>query len=102
MPNIKFSYLYRDAGNYKNYGEVIFASLDELPIEEVGRLIRSKLIDEQWFYTKEWKLPNLHFDKWDEDLDHGFHEFGSLSYTDQEINALFPLSHFCELVRETD
>ena len=44
MPNIKFSYLYRDAGNYKNYGEVIFANPDEMPIEEVEILIKSKLI----------------------------------------------------------
>ena len=100
MPNIKFSYLYRDAGNYKNYGEVIFANPDEMPIVELVRLIKLKLIDGQWFYAKEWEILDLHFDNWDEDLDHGFHEFESLSLTNQETNASFPLSHFCELVRE--
>jgi hypothetical protein len=101
MPNIKFSYLYRDAANYKNYGEVIFANPDEISIDELDRLIKLKLVDGQWFYAKKWKIPDLHFEKWNEDLDHGFHEFESLSLTNQEINASFPLSHFCELVRES-
>lgn len=99
MPNIKFSYLYRDAGNYKIYGEVIFSNPECLSIEELQQLIISKLIDKQWFYAKDWNLPNLHFYKLDEDMDHGFHEFEGLSYTEQEFNASFSLSHFCRLIK---
>ena len=102
LPNIKFSYLYRDAGNYKNYGEVIFANPDEISLEELERLIKLKLIDGQWFYAKDWEIPDLHFDKWNEDLDHGFHEFDILSYTDGIITASFSVSHFFKLVSELD
>ncbi len=83
MPNIKFSYLYRDAGNYKNYGQVIFANPNNLSLEQVTELIKSKLIDGQWFYAKEWGMPDLHFDRWDEELDHGFHEFEGVEFTEE-------------------
>lgn len=90
MPNIKFSYLYRDAGNFKNYGQVIFANPNNLSLEQVMELIKAKLIDGQWFYAKEWGLPDLHFDKWDEELDHGFHEFEGVEFTNEEAEvALF-------------
>jgi len=43
MPNIKFNYLYRDAGNYKHYGSVIFASPNDLSLLEIEIIIRAKL-----------------------------------------------------------
>jgi hypothetical protein len=36
--NIKFIYLYRDAGNYKNWGEVVFYNKNKLPKESVREL----------------------------------------------------------------
>lgn len=102
MNNIKFSYLYRDAGNYKNYGQVIFDNPHSLSINEFEELIRTKLIDGQWFYTKDWKLPDLHFKKWDDELDHSFHEFENLSPTEESVNAPLSFDHFYELVKETN
>ena len=101
MMNIKFSYLYRDAGNYKAFGEVIFENPEGIAIEELEQLIRSKLIDAQWFYAREWTLPDLHFEKWDDDLDHGFHEFEGLTYTAEAANIDLTLSNFRELVKNT-
>ncbi len=92
MPNIKFSYLYRDAGNYKNYGSVIFANPNNLSLEHLLELIRPKLIDGTWFHAKEWGLPDLHFDRWDEELDHGFHEFEGVEFTEEEVNSLYSLA----------
>lgn len=92
--NIKFSYLYRDSGNYKRFGDVIFSNPNNLPILDMEHLIRSKLIDGEWFYAKDWGLPNLHFEPWDEDLDHGFHEFESLSYSQELENAPISLEYF--------
>ena len=91
MPNIKFSYLYRDAGNYKNYGHVIFANPNNLSLEQVMDLIKPKLIDGTWFYAKELGLPDLHFDRWDEELDHGFHEFEGVEFTDEEVDVFLML-----------
>lgn len=95
MPNIKFSYLYRDAGNYKNYGHVIFANPNNFSLEQVMELIKPKLIDGQWFYTKEWGLPDLYFDRWDQELDHGFHEFEGVEFTDEKADSLYSLATFC-------
>lgn len=100
--NIKFSYLYRDAGNYKIFSEVIFANPNSLSIQDMEHLIRSKLIDGEWFYAKDWGLSNLHFEDWDEDIDHGFHEFENLSPTEESVNAPLSFDHFYELVKETN
>ncbi|GAB3922934.1 hypothetical protein [Mucilaginibacter myungsuensis] len=87
MPNIKFNYLYRDAGNYKTFGSVMFADPDHLSLQELEARIRSKLIDGQWFYAGEWQVPDLHTHPWDEELDHGFHEFESLELTEEEVGV---------------
>ena len=39
MPNIKFSFLYRDAANYKTFSEVIFTNLENIPLEEIRQTI---------------------------------------------------------------
>lgn len=53
MPNIKFSYLYRDGANYKKYDNVIFANPENIDLSELDILIKSKLIDKTWFYADE-------------------------------------------------
>lgn len=64
MPNIKFSYLYRDGANYKSYGFVVFQGLYHDKLDYLQELIIAKLIDQTWFYADEWQLPDLHFDTW--------------------------------------
>ena len=102
MPNIKLSYLYRDSGNYKNFGEIVFDNPSNIPLEIVVDLLMQKLIDGQWFYAKDYCLPDLHFDKWNEDLDHGFHEFESLEYTHDPPNASISLDGLITLIRKTN
>ncbi len=75
MQNIKFSYLYRDGGNNKNYGFLIFSNPDDIDLLEFENIIKSKLIDGIWFYVNEWKLPDLNFKQWDDEIDHIWHEF---------------------------
>ncbi|MEO7211667.1 hypothetical protein [Mucilaginibacter sp.] len=89
MPNIKFNYLYRDAGNYKNYGSVVFANPDNISLLDLEIFIRANLIEEQWFYNHLWHVPDLHFGTWDNELDHTYHEFESIEYTDEPVNAGF-------------
>jgi hypothetical protein len=83
MPNIKLYYMYRDGANYKNHGEVIFRNPDVLSIETIENILRSKLIDEAYFYVDKWNLPDLHFGKWDNEIDHTFHEYESVEYTNE-------------------
>lgn len=86
MPNIKFNYLYRDGGNYKNYGFVILSNPGNLALTEVEKLIRNKLIDGEWFYPEEWGLPELFFDWVDFRVDPTWHEFGNVENTCQSIS----------------
>jgi hypothetical protein len=90
MSNIKFSYLYRDGGNYKTFGEAFFANPDNIPLAEIEALIRSKLIDDTWFYAKEFGVPSLIQNTFDYDLDPTWHEFESVAETCE--SGVFSLS----------
>jgi len=83
MPNIKFNYLYRDGGNYKKFNSIVFDNLQNIELSALEDLIRSKLISQHWFYADQWQVPELHFGTWDDELDHSFHEFESVEYTDE-------------------
>ena len=83
MPNIKFNYRYRDSANYKKFGFVIFNNPSNIELTELEMLIKSKLIDETWFYAHEWKLPELFSSFFDFKIDPTWHEFESVEYTDE-------------------
>jgi hypothetical protein len=102
MPNIKFSYLYRDASNYKNFGFLVFENFDNLHLSELQALIQSKLIDGMWFYAGQWQLPDLHFNSWCDKTDHTFHEFESIEYTNEPPNTLITLALFKKLIEHNN
>lgn len=84
MPNLKFSYLYRDSSNYKNYGYVVMAAPAGKSLEEIEQIIRSKLIDEQWFYANQWQVPDLFQESFDPCNDPTWHEFASIEFTNEK------------------
>lgn len=59
MASIKFEYLYRDEGNYKEYGEVIYSNPNEIPIIAIQKLIEKNLIEGCWFDPDEWGVPRF-------------------------------------------
>ena len=77
--NIEFSYLYRDAGNFKNFGTVVFANKNQTSLENLNEMIKQKLIDEMYFDAFNASVPSLFFDDYDEELDHDWHEFECIS-----------------------
>lgn len=81
--NIRFNYLYRDAGNYKNYGYVIFPNPNNLPIEKLKIPIYNYLIDGEFFKHKSMKIPPLFFSPENSD-DHSLHEFENIEETEDE------------------
>jgi hypothetical protein len=101
MPNIKFSYLYRDAANYKNFSFVIFGGDEGIRLSYLQSLIQSKLIDGTWFYAGQWELPDLHFNNWNDEFDHTFHEFECIEYTDEAPNTLLNLAEFQSIIEHT-
>jgi len=98
MPNIKFSYLYRDGSNYKKFGCVIFANPDNVDLQEFESFIKSKLIYETWFYADHWNLPELFIDYIDFRVDPTWHEFENIEYTDLPATSKPDLSELMELI----
>jgi len=83
MPNIKLEYRYHDYANYKNNGEAIFSNPENLSLEAIDSALRERLLDDLWFYASRWALPDLHFEKYDDEIDHPFHEFIAVELTNE-------------------
>jgi len=83
--NIKLEYLYRDGGNYKNWGEVIFLNSGNRSLSEVENFIEGFLIDSEFFYAEDWGVPDLHFEDfpWDDEIDHDWHQYQKISPTEE-------------------
>lgn len=86
--NVKFEYLYRDASNYKNWGEVIFSNKCGLEIKVIEIQIENDLVDNQFFIAEQLDLPVLYFDKYDLEMDHSWHEFSSISECENRSNDM--------------
>lgn len=84
--NIEFSYLYRDAGNFKQFGSIVFSNTNKLPLNELHSKILKALIDEMFFDPLQAHVPVLFFDDEDEELDHDWHEFENLQETSAAPN----------------
>jgi hypothetical protein len=75
--NIEFHYLYRDLGNFKNFGSLVFANSSHLAIDEIRRRIERATDCDRTFVASRLKMPELFFRDFpfNPELDHGFHEF---------------------------
>ena len=80
MTNIRFVYMYRDAGNYKQHGEVILSNETLLTDEDVDTQIRSLLSDGLFFIARQVQVEERFFDVVSED-DHPWHEYVSVEAT---------------------
>lgn len=82
--NILLTYLYRDAGNYKHWGEVVFANVGGTDPAALEAEARRYLIDRHWFVAEDVGVPDLRPAEWDDELDHGWHELHSLTEAEGE------------------
>ena len=96
--NIKFHYLYRDGANYKQNSSEVFSNIAELQIAEIENSIRSCLIEENWFYAHKWNLKDCHLHKWDDDIDHAWHEYDCIEFTNEGA-TIGDISEFIDLIR---
>ena len=83
LMNVKFNYLYRDAGNYKEYGSVVFAAPNKIDLADYDRKIRDALIDREFFVAETVSIPYLIKLPWDEEIDHSWHEYEGLEFTNE-------------------
>lgn len=81
--NIRMEYLYRDAGNYKNWGEVVFANPNRVPVSDVEKLVAADLFERHYFLAESVGLPDLHFPDHNLELDHDWHEFHAFAETEK-------------------
>lgn len=84
--NVRFEYLYRDAGNFKSWGEVVFSNPRHISADFVVEMAENVLIDHTYFVASKASVPELYFAKHDEELDHGWHEVHAFQSTDDDPN----------------
>jgi len=92
--NIKFSYLYRDYGNYKLYGETIFSNPENLSLSKIEASIKAKLIDGEFFNPEAWGIVRLKFESHDYEQDHDWHEYEGVEKTGLETTNGLSISDF--------
>jgi hypothetical protein len=96
--NVKLSYLYRDAGNYKQFGDIIFSNPENIPLEVIKGKIKAALIDGEYFVASEWQIPALYTFAFDEELDHNWHEFESIELTNKHVTEHRAISEFLDTI----
>jgi stress-induced morphogen len=86
--NVAFSYLYRDAGNYKRWHRVVFDNPFELASNEIEYRIRSALDTSELFIADQVRLPEVftYLSSCPTGQDHCYHEFESVEFTDELPN----------------
>lgn len=90
MANLKISYLYRDASNYKQYAEVIIANPENQPPSAIEQALRERFAaDQVWpdilhFRPEELGWPTVFFDDHDETGDDlNMHELEGVTLTEE-------------------
>lgn len=59
MPNIKFSYFYRDAGNYKKWANVVFSNPDGLTLEAAMKALKGAFLQDGLFIAHQVRVPEV-------------------------------------------
>ena len=97
--NIKFNYLYRDSGNYKQHSHVIFSNPLNRNVSDILKIVIAHLKVDNLFPAEEWGVPDLHFEDWDDELDYAMHEFENIEETTLKPTIYFNLERFLALIK---
>lgn len=76
MNNIKFNYLYRDGGNFKSWGEVIFSNPEKMTVNEIEIELLNAFVPDNQFIASQIAIPEkfLFENGKFTNCDHCFHE----------------------------
>jgi hypothetical protein len=88
VDNLEFSYLYRDGGNHKKWGRVVFSNPERASNESVKRRLRQTFLQDGLFIANQIRVPDVFlyaegqfsFD------DHCYHEFDETRPTAKEAD----------------
>jgi len=102
MENVKFNYLYRDAGNNKTQGFIIFPNPQKLSVSFIEEELRKFLIDSEFFDPSEINVPRLiHKDySYDPELDHAWNEFDSVEQTNEAASDERNIGDFLQIISQ--
>ena len=91
MDNIKFTYLYRDAGNFKQWAEVVFSNPDGLALDAITKAFRHAFLEDDLFLADQVRLPGVFFYAKGAATsdDHCFHEFDTVQMSLECPNDLY-------------
>lgn len=86
MSNVEFSYLYRDGGNYKKFGRVVFSNPEQITLGTVENALTEALLEDGLFIADQVRVPELFlfangelsFD------DHCYHELDAVRAIEKE------------------
>ncbi|MGH9590076.1 MAG: hypothetical protein ACRD25_06755 [Terracidiphilus sp.] len=86
--NVEFSYRYRDFGNFKRYGSVVFGNRGGISTTEIDQAVLRIIGNEQIFAASELAIPEMYFTEfpYSPRLDWEIHEYCGVSDTDTRIN----------------
>lgn len=88
MANITFSYLYRDAGNYKKRNSVVFTNPEGLTLDSIAQALQNSFLQDGLFIAHQVRLPEIFLSTEGEASsdDHCFHEFDSVELSPKAPN----------------
>ncbi len=97
--NVKLTYLYRDAGNYKHWQEVVLTNGSGKSVEELTAEIRKYLHTGEFFDQALAPVPIEIDDEYDDELDHGWLEFSRLEENGEGVTENQDISDFIASLR---
>jgi hypothetical protein len=59
MKNVEFIYLYRDGGNYKKWGGVVFSNPDRVSASSAEKHLRDAFLEEGLFIAAQIRVPEV-------------------------------------------
>jgi hypothetical protein len=83
MSNVEFSYLYRDGGNCKNRGTVVFSNSGEISVGAAEGDLRQHFLEDGLFIASQIRVPEVFLfagGRFSSD-DHCYHEFDGIRST---------------------
>jgi len=97
MNNIKFNYLYRDAGNYKKWADIVFSNPERLTIGAITKALGGSFLADGLFIAQQVRVPEvfLSAEGGVTEDDHCFHEFDSV-----EVSSEIPTDAHHRSIRE--
>jgi len=95
--NVRFSYMYRDAGNYKERGFVVFSNPYDYSIDQLDKSLRKVLIDQLFFIPSECDIPLVHTFFFDPALDHEWYELEDIELTPEPATDRRSIDTFIQI-----